>query len=140
MELIDEDGFVFGRVNIVDLLVVLLVLAVAIAGVAFVVGGGGDTEQDTRTVVLDVGQQPDHVVDSIEEGQAPSSDVATIDDVATEDANGSVAVTLTVTLLVGENHEGLAMYDGERLHVDRQLQLDLGDVIVDGVVIEMEAS
>jgi len=39
MEIIDEKGRLFGVVNVVDALVVLLVLAVVAAGVALVVGG-----------------------------------------------------------------------------------------------------
>jgi len=40
MPLIDEDGNLFGRVNVVDALVVLLVVAVVAAGAALVMGAG----------------------------------------------------------------------------------------------------
>jgi hypothetical protein len=38
MEVIDEEGRLFGAVNVVDALVVLLVLAVVVAGAALVFG------------------------------------------------------------------------------------------------------
>ncbi|WP_424017663.1 DUF4330 domain-containing protein [Halorientalis pallida] len=66
MELIDEKGRLFGRVNVVDALVVLVVLAVVAAGVALVTGGGGGptapsgdgTDAETRYATLALGAQP----------------------------------------------------------------------------------
>jgi hypothetical protein len=40
MDLIDDRGRLFGRVNVVDALVVLFVLAIVAAGTALVLGGG----------------------------------------------------------------------------------------------------
>ncbi len=131
MAFIDEDGFILGRINVIDLAVVLLVLAIGIAGVSLVTGGD---DRPTRTVVLEAGEQPDHVIDALEEGEVPTQDVVTVD--AIETANGD-NLTLTVTLAVEENEEGLPVFARERLYVDRQLRLDLGDVIVEGVVIEI---
>ena len=48
MELIDERGRLFGRVNVVDALVVLLVAAVVVAGVALVAGGSEGRIETTR--------------------------------------------------------------------------------------------
>jgi hypothetical protein len=42
MGLIDERGRLFGRVNVIDALVVLLAVAVVAAGVALVAGGAGN--------------------------------------------------------------------------------------------------
>ncbi|MCU4800382.1 DUF4330 family protein [Halobacteria archaeon HArc-gm2] len=55
MEILDEKGRLFGVVNVVDALVVLLVLAVVAAGVALVVGGqnspdaGGTNDTDSES-------------------------------------------------------------------------------------------
>jgi hypothetical protein len=46
MELIDEEGRLFGRVNIVDALVVVFALAVIAAGAALVLGGSGSGDTD----------------------------------------------------------------------------------------------
>lgn len=56
MKLIDEKGKLFGKINIVDLLVILLVAVVAVVlGLKFL-GGGGDTgvpvEQSTLTYTV----------------------------------------------------------------------------------------
>ena len=39
VELIDKNGRLFGRINIIDVLVLLLIGAVVVAGAAFVLGG-----------------------------------------------------------------------------------------------------
>jgi len=80
--LIDEEGNLFGIINVVDGLVLLLVLAVLIAGAGLVLGiGGGNTdpppvpETGTTFVTLDMGTQPDYIVAALNEGDtyAPNS-------------------------------------------------------------------
>ena len=66
MGFIDSEGRLFGRVNIVDALVVLFVLAVAGAGTALVVGPSGGQETTTSNlgadyVTVTVGPLPDDV-------------------------------------------------------------------------------
>ncbi|KAB7514641.1 DUF4330 family protein [Halosegnis rubeus] len=72
MELLDEHGRVFGIVNIIDLLVVLFVLAVAVAGIALVVGsdesGEPSEQQVTRTVTVELGTHPPDGAALIESG------------------------------------------------------------------------
>ena len=69
MELLDDDGNLFGVVNVVDALVVLLVLAIVAAGAAFVLQPAPE-EPDVGTthVTLDLGTQPDYLVSAINEG------------------------------------------------------------------------
>ncbi|SDJ69999.1 protein of unknown function [Halovenus aranensis] len=81
---LDDEGRLFGLVNIVDALVVLLVLAVVVAGVALLLpSSSGETE--TRYVTLDLGDQPDYLAEEITPGDewAPerTSDSITITDV-----------------------------------------------------------
>lgn len=140
MELIDEDGFILGRVNIIDLLVVLFVIAIVIAGLAFITGGTGDADQETRMVDLDAGDVPEHVVDSLEEGPAEPSAVESIDDIRTNaDNESAVDLELTVTLVVTEDQDGLPQFADERLYVDRSLELDLGPTILEVTVTDIEA-
>lgn len=71
MELLDEEGNLFGVVNVIDALVVLFVLAVIAAGAALVFGDdGGDagpTVESTH-VPLDFGQQPTYIASEINAG------------------------------------------------------------------------
>jgi hypothetical protein len=46
MEIIDDEGHLFGRVNVIDALVVLFILAVLVAGVALVTGLGGSADTE----------------------------------------------------------------------------------------------
>lgn len=64
-QILDDEGRLFGIVNVVDALVVLLVLAVVIAGVALLWPSG---EADTRYATIDLGEQPDFVAEQISAG------------------------------------------------------------------------
>ncbi|MFC7231557.1 DUF4330 family protein [Saliphagus sp. GCM10025308] len=68
MELIDDEGKLFGRVNVVDALVVLILLAVVVAGIAVVGVLSGDAEPETRYATIDLGPQSEHVAEQISEG------------------------------------------------------------------------
>lgn len=71
MEVIDEEGDLFGVANVVDVLVVLVLLAVVVAGAAIVFGGGSESEGPTlatENVTLDLGQQPTYIAAAISEG------------------------------------------------------------------------
>jgi hypothetical protein len=52
MEVLDEEGRLFGTVNVVDALVVVFALAVVVAGAALVFGGGEDASGETMHVTL----------------------------------------------------------------------------------------
>lgn len=54
MQVLDEQGRLFGRVNVIDVLVVVVVLAALLAGVALVMGGeGSGTEPEYATVTFE---------------------------------------------------------------------------------------
>ena len=71
MRVIDDDGNLFGLVNVVDALVVLLVLAVVAAGVALV-NPFATTEEATRYATVDLGEQRPYVAELVSEGDVLS--------------------------------------------------------------------
>lgn len=136
MRIIDDEGFLLGRVNIIDIFVVLLVLAVAIAGLALFTAPK-DTVTHIQTVTIRTTPQPDYVIDAIPEGTVATQDVVRIVDTSIHERNDSqdiaiIEVTLRVTL-VGN----VPMYRDERVYVGRQLSLDLSTTIVDGTIIDV---
>ena len=60
--IIDDEGKLFGLINVVDALVVLVVLAIVVAGIALIAVPGSE---DTRYATVDMGTQPDHVAGQI---------------------------------------------------------------------------
>lgn len=138
MDIIDGDGFLFGVVNIIDALVILLVAAVLIAGTALVAPAGGETQQ-TKTVVIQTGAQPNYVIDAVEEGQVATSDIVAVNQkTVTQINDNKQRLRLTVRLEVEENRDGLPTFRGDRLYVGRELTLDLGETIVKGTVVDMQ--
>ncbi len=97
MDLIDEDGKLFGRINIIDALVILFVAAVIVTGAAFTATTIGADESSPEThetfATIDIGTQPLHLANQISEGDkiAKSGDILTITDVYVGPAGGDKA-------------------------------------------------
>jgi len=158
MDPIDDKGRLFGTVNIIDALAVLLVLAVVAAGAAFVLGADGqpttpgqpsDNGQTQTTVTFEItGVQP-YVADAIPEGPIQTDRIAAVEnksvrptEVVVTDQNGTFherqhprkqTVTLAVSLNTTATEDDTLFAD-EPLEVGRQLTLDFGPVTVEGTV------
>lgn len=135
MELIDENGDLFGRVNVIDVLVVLVVLAVAVAGAALVFGGD-EPEPTTATVnaTLDLGTQPAFVVEAIRGGDthSPTSlSTLRITDVYTTPVGDDTRVVVAVRL-TGEASGNSITYDGGPPRLGRTLGIVTSAYQVDG--------
>jgi hypothetical protein len=127
VSIIDDEGRLFGVINVVDAVVVVFALAFLIAGVSLVYGVGPEpeTSSETRYVTLDLGEQPTYVADRISEGEVLTADDRrnrTITDVYRTRSNGNphvfarIAVNGTVT-------EGHFEHAGEPLRLGRELTL-----------------
>jgi len=158
MAVIDEEGRVFGLINVVDLLVAALVLAAVVGGVVLVTG---DSSENRETVFLEVrteGAQP-YVVEALpEEGTTLSVDqrggqatVRIVDksvaptEVVVADRNGELHVrdhprlqTVEVGLVAELEREGRLRLGGQRVAVGRPLVLDWGTVTIEGNVTRIE--
>ncbi|OVE83127.1 DUF4330 family protein [Natronolimnobius baerhuensis] len=143
MDLIDDNGNLFGVVNVIDALVVLLILAVAVAGVAIVAMGGPEStdepavDTETQHVTLEIGSQPDYVLERLEsgdEGTVDGGQNATVTDVRTIHSE-----TLVRAEIEGEPVADLdtIAVGGEPLQFGHDLTLDLGLYAINGSVAEM---
>jgi len=95
MEVIDEEGNLFGVVNVIDALAVLLVVAVVVAGATLVFSSGGDDAPEVAAthVTLDLGQQPTYIVSAITAGDVheagPNSQLTLTDVYLAPQGNGA---------------------------------------------------
>ena len=162
-EIIDEDGNLFGVVNVIDALVVLLVVAVLGGGASLVLSS--PTSQDTtepdgpNLTVVDIEYRSEnlqpYVVDAIAEGTVPSENISQIHNksvspsqVVTQNQSGSLSVqehpvNQTVTLHLSLNvtgQDGEYLYNGQPLEIGSELTLDLGETTVTGNVVAIEPS
>jgi hypothetical protein len=136
MPVIDEEGRLFGTINVVDALVVLLVVAVGVAGIALV-SGGPSGNPETRHVTLDIGTQPDYVIERIQTG-----DVATVADQPTNltitdtylPTTGDETRALARVRVTGEVVDGTFRVAGEPLRLGRSLRVETDAYLVDGTV------
>lgn len=95
MDVIDDEGNLFGVINIIDALAVLLILAVVVAGAALVFQSEPESSGPTlgtTNVTLDLGAQPTYIVSAINEGD-------------TYDAGGNSELTLTDVYLTPQGDQ-----------------------------------
>ncbi|MFA9417885.1 DUF4330 family protein [Natrinema sp. HArc-T2] len=160
MPLIDDEGNLFGVVNVVDALAVCLVLAVLVAGVAVVgvLGDGNETaasddpENDsqpaTRYTTIDLGVQPDYVVTSIHTGDQAAGTIdghnLTITDVYVSPTNGGNKGHVVVrTKIEGEypptNSSKTAFrFNNSSIRIGGTMTVDTGDYALQGTVQRLE--
>jgi hypothetical protein len=161
MKLIDDRGNLFGAVNIIDALVVLLVVAVVVSGVAFLAGGGDQgpddpaptTEPEPVSATVEVVGVRSYVADALTAGPVESEGIVAIDDksvsptmVVTEDEAGNLherehpqkqTVTLHVTVQpAAQTNE--TMFGETSLEVGRTATFDFGNVTVEGTFTRVD--
>ena len=148
MEFLDEQGRVFGIVNVIDLLAILFALAVVVAGVALVFSGGSDEdpEFDTRYVTLDLGNQPGYVTERIDADDASSvqnaPDNLTVTDVYITPARGqssSVTVRARITGQLNERRDRFT-FGGSPLILGRELTVETSEYQVSGTVTAVDST
>lgn len=139
---IDDKGRVFGKVNIIDLLAVLVVIAVALGGVALISNTGAGTAS-THEATFEATVHP-----SVAEALAdrdPTGDVQSINDVTVVDSgavfkidepNKQYAVVQFDTVLSTTDRDGLTYFDGQRLLIGQTYTLDVGFAKIDATLIE----
>ncbi|GAB3691635.1 DUF4330 domain-containing protein [Salinarchaeum chitinilyticum] len=154
MELLDDEGNLFGVVNVVDALVVLLILAVVVAGLAVVgVFGGEEGESATRYATVDLGEQPGYVAQAITEGDrmvlANGQNVTVTDVYRAPTAGGTnpdrahvlVQTRVSGTLTEADGRDDpVFQFGGDRMRVGSQLALDTSEYTVKGTVAGMSQS
>lgn len=143
---IDEKGRLFGYVNIIDLLALLLVIAFIVAGAAFVTGDGGSAEPaTTQQQVTFTAEVSPEVAAAMENRPVTSESVVSIDMLQTDErrvwSNGEfetvVSLQFTATLVVTPTDNGLR-FEGDRLLIGEQYRLDLGYTILEATAVDWQ--
>jgi len=153
MDVIDEQGRLFGTVNVIDALVVLVVLSTVVAGAALVVGQESPAEPREITIAAQTPPVQPYVAAAIPEGSVDGSSVVAVHNksirpttVAVRADNGTLherdhplnrTVTMAVTLSVSEvPDDGVTAYrfNDEPLEIGRDVTFDFGRVSVNGTV------
>lgn len=135
-EIIDDQGRLFGSINVVDALVVLLVSAVLLAGFVLVFGGGGGGgETDATNVTIDLGTQPEFIVQEINIGDtavnSPNSNL-TITDVYVTTGDGSDPHVIVRAELIGTATDSRFEYAGAPVRLGRSISVNTTDYAVNG--------
>jgi len=147
MEFLDEQGRVFGIINVIDLFVVLFVVAVVTAGFALALQpGDSDSESrpevGTRFVTLDLGTQPGYVVERISEGDATigpgGPQNLTVTDVYFGPSNGHSSTVTVRARIVGFPGGRAFTFVGDPLILGRKLTVRTDEYRASGVVTAVD--
>ncbi|MDL0119341.1 DUF4330 family protein [Halobacterium salinarum] len=143
MELLDDDGNLFGIVNVVDALVVLFVLAVVAAGAAFALQPTPAPEQSSTHVTLDLGSHPTRIATEITVGDttdASGDSELTITDVYRAPDGGQTRVIARAELQGTPGDDNSTMYAGAPLRLGRTLDIATSRYKVSGAIQSVGAS
>lgn len=140
MKLVDDEGRLFGLVNLVDFFVVLAIVAAAVTVAAFLVGG--PSGQRSLGVEL-VAEQPSYVGDAVAQADGCDSGPTVVDaqrrPVDRENVSADLE-TLRVRLRLDDatKTEGRWRYRGRRVVIGGALVVDLCRVRLNGTVVDIE--
>jgi len=137
MSLIDEEGNLFGVINVIDALVVLVILAVVAAGAAFVLQpSDSGPEPETTIVTLDLGTQPEYLIAELNEGDtySPSgSSQLTITDIHLTPSEEGTKVIIRAELQGPAGEEGITYADAPP-RLGRSLEIQTNRYAVSGQI------
>jgi hypothetical protein len=145
VDVIDDESRLLGWVNVIDALVVLVVLAVAVAGATFILSIGEQPEQLAPAdayATLDLGSQPEHVAELIDTGdtvERAGGPNVTVTDVYVAGSGGDRRVRVRARIPGERTGDGLS-YDGAPLRVGRTLDLTTSEYQTSGTVTAVDVS
>ena len=143
MPLIDEEGNLFGIINVIDALVILFVLAIVAAGAAFLLQpADSGPDLSTTHVTLDLGTQPDYLVAEINEGDTYSpggNNQLTITDVHLTPSDEGTRVIVRAELQGLMNGESIVYADAPP-RLGRTLDIETNRYVVSGQIREIGES
>jgi hypothetical protein len=146
MKIIDQDGNLFGIINIIDTFILLIILIIITSGISFVItssgstgGGPADSEQVTNTqtsVIFRATGQPDYVTDEVTEASVSRSTIASIEEVSVVSTNNGNTLFLRLRLNVTEEPSGTTMWKGSRLTVGRSETISLPSIQIQDTITD----
>ncbi|MFC7227990.1 DUF4330 domain-containing protein [Salinirubellus salinus] len=150
MQLLDDDGRLFGIVNVVDALAVLLFVSLLVAGVAVVGGFGSESEPATRYATVELGEQPVYVAQQLSVGDrssaGPQAGNVTVTDLsvsgASEPGTATVYARVEIEGALAEREDGPGQrftYADRPLPVGSTLAITGAEYETNGTVVSLDA-
>ena len=138
MTLLDDEGRLFGVVNVIDVLVVLFVVAVVVAGAALVLSDDPEPgpEVETTYATVDLGTQSEAVIEELNEGDTYSPndlDSVTITDLHFTPEDNEIRAFARIEL-EAEFENGAVNYDGAPPRLGRSIDIVTNRYRVDGTI------
>jgi sulfur carrier protein ThiS len=146
MNLIDQDGKIFGLINILDAFALLIAIIVVIGGIGFVTGNVADSSGPTTLpstyVTLDLGTQSGPLVQTIEINDSYSPAVNShirISDVHLSPQDGQTRVLVRVEIQGPATGDSVS-YEGAPPRIGRSLSIVTKEYSVSGKIVNQGSS
>ncbi|MFB6112988.1 MAG: DUF4330 family protein [Halodesulfurarchaeum sp.] len=142
MPILDDQGRIFGVVNVIDALVVLLVLAVAVAGVALLTGSGGTQPQpdtETRYATVNIGSAPDFIANAVSVGDEMTAKggTLTITDILRTAAGENAQHMVARVKITGPSAGDAVTFNGKPLRLNRGITISTARYQVAGPIVDV---
>jgi hypothetical protein len=141
MELIDDTGRLFGVVNVIDALVVLLVVAVLAAGVAFITAPNDENpNQAVRYVTVEVGPENPEAVQAFGGGETTlgKADAEHVGTYVAPAGNGSLSAMLALRVQ-GDMQDGEFVAGNAHLRPGQGVSLQSSTSVLGGEIVSVTA-
>lgn len=145
MRLIDDDGNLFGLVNIIDALALLLVVGISIAGVALVTPSDGTHQPggnvSETVVIVRTTDVPGYVADTIADSPELVDEGAQLVGLSTiNTSSGRVDLYTKVRLRATSNPQNQLVYKDTKLLLGRSLALEFRRTEISGTIFDVNAT
>jgi len=142
MPLIDDDGRLFGLINVIDLLAIVVAVAFLIAVSTLPIGPYGASEQQVSVTVET--EVPPYVTDELEARAVESPTIRSIDVHSTvydcTEHRRLDRLRVRVVVQAIPRDDGGYRYSGQHLSVGTPIEIDAGRVLFEGTVVEINAT
>lgn len=145
--LIDDEGQLFGVVNVIDVLAIVFIVGVLIAGVALL-SPFAASETETRYATVDLGESPPYIAEQVTEGDvmlpANADGNVTVTDVYTtpaDEVNESVIVRVEIEgeLVESDQHGGTVFeYQDTPVRPGGSFTVDTPGYELEGTVVSVD--
>jgi hypothetical protein len=145
---IDDDGRIFGLINVIDALVLIGAVAILLLGVVLWAPAGGDTGTETRYVTIEIESQPAYLAEQIREGDrmtpAGTSGAVTITDVYQYMNSDGDITTIARAEVDGTalnsvaNETDAIRFGGNPIRYGSEFELSMTNYVVTGTIVEID--
>ncbi len=146
MKIIDSKGRIFGKINVIDLFVIIGIILLIVVGVKLLLNNiekEPESKVGWKTIQVESNNEPDYIANSISEGDLIEKNgevIAEIVDIninKIEDNNNNLL--FIIKLLTQVDEQNISLYDGKELLIGDPFVIKTTKVSVKGTIVSFDS-